>query len=87
MLGATFIPKAKGFDLVDGMQNSCVMLPAELLADLRQRRRCELFDDVYGDLAGEGDSFGVGAHFQILFAEAEVARTRTYRQILMTKRT
>src|SRR6266852_7719 len=62
----------QGIDLVDRVQDRRMVLAAELPADLRQRRRGELFDQVHGDLAGKGDGFRIAAHLQVLLAQAEL---------------
>src|SRR5713226_741430 len=66
------VAAAQGVDLVDGMQDGGVVLAAELSANLRQRGRGKLLDQVHGNLAGEGDGFGIAPHLQILLAQPEL---------------
>ena len=66
-VGMTFL-----VDFVYGVNHSGVVFAAELLSDLRQRSRSQLLDQVHGDLAREGDGFGIRAHLEVLVSEAKL---------------
>ena len=67
-----FVRAAQLFDFVDRVQNSGVMLAAELPANFGQRSGGELLDDVHGHLARESDGAGVAADLEVLFAKIEM---------------
>src|SRR2546425_9178924 len=59
-------------DLIDRVQHRCVMLAAELPADLRQRSGGELFHDIHRHLPWKRDRPRIAAHLQVLLAQIEM---------------
>ena len=67
-----FVRSAHLFDLIDRVKDGSVVLAAELTADLRQRCRGELLDDVHGHLTRESNRTRIAANLQVLLAQIEM---------------
>src|ERR1700741_3158458 len=63
---------AKRVDLVDRVEDCCVMLATELPADLRERGGGELLHQIHRDLARKRDGLPVRANFQVLLAQTKL---------------